>query len=577
MPASHDSHHGSTSGNERLRGNGTLEKIWLKSYEPGVPAVIDPDSLKTLAHVFQQSCQRFRDRPAYANMGRTISFGDLDRLSHAFAAYLQKDVGLRAGDRVAIMMPNLLQYPIAMFAVLRAGLTVVNVNPLYTTRELEHQLKDSGAKAIVILANFAHVLAEVLDKTDIEMVVVTQVGDQLGFPKSLITNLVVRYVKKMVPSYSLPRSIPFNTALRAGERLSLDPVEVTGEDVAFLQYTGGTTGVAKGAMLTHRNMVANLLQFSAMASPLIDEGEEVVITALPLYHIFSLTANCLGYLQHGGLNVLITNPRDMPAFVSELKKWKVSVITGVNTLYVGLLNTPGIETVDFSTYKLVVGGGMSVQEHAAKRWHALTGCPILEGYGLTEASPLVAVNPSNLKEYNGSIGLPVPSTDVSIQDSDNNEVAFGEPGELLVKGPQVMRGYWNSPEETAKTITPDGWLRTGDIATMDEAGFLRIVDRKKDMILVSGFNVFPNEVESVVATHEAVLEVACLGVPHPRSGEAVKVFLVLREGHSVTADEIRDFCKAHLTGYKCPSEVEFRDELPKSNVGKILRRALREE
>jgi long-chain acyl-CoA synthetase len=477
---------------------------------------------------------------------------------------------------MAIMMPNLLQYPVALFGILRAGLTVVNVNPLYTPRELAHQMNDSGSQAIVIVANFAHVLAEVVGSTKLQHIIVTELGDLLPFPKSLIVNFVVKYIKKMVPSYDLPGAIAFKTALQKGSKQTLQPVAVEGEDLAFLQYTGGTTGVSKGAMLTHRNMVANVLQVSSYVGTVFEEGKEIIITALPLYHIFCLTVNCLFFLKYGGLNVLITNPRDIPGFVKELKNTgKFTSISGVNTLFNGLINNPDFAKLDFSALKLAVGGGMAVQRAVAKKWENITGTHLLEGYGLTESSPVVTINPPDLKEFNASIGLPVPSTDISIRDDNGSEVPLGEPGELCVKGPQVMRGYWQRPEDTAKTITADGWLLTGDMATVDEQGFVRIVDRKKDMVLVSGFNVFPNEIEDVIAHMEDVLEVACIGVPDEKSGEAVKVFVVLKPGASVTADDIRAHCKKELTGYKVPKHVEFRDELPKSNVGKILRRELR--
>jgi len=553
-----------------------LEKIWLKRYPEGIPAEINPDEYHSLVEIFDQGCQRFGNRSAYVNMGYAISFAELDAKSRDFAAYLQKTLGHKKGDRIAIMMPNLLQYPIALFGILRAGMVVVNVNPLYTPRELEHQMNDAGAETIVIIANYAHVLAGVIDKTPVKNVIVTEIGDLFPFPKGLLVNLVVKYIKKMVPSYHLPKAVGFKTALSRGRAESFDPVEVTGDDLAFLQYTGGTTGVAKGAMLSHRNMVANLLQTAAFVGPVVEDGKEIVITALPLYHIFCLTVNCLLFVKHGGLNVLITNPRDMPAFVDELKKaGQFTFISGVNTLFNGLVNYKEFASVDFSGLKMAVGGGMAVQRAVADKWQRLTGVRILEGYGLTESSPVVCFNPLDIQEFNSSIGLPVPSTEVSMRDDNDHEVPQGEPGELWVKGPQVMQGYWQRPDETAKTLTSDGWLKTGDIATIDEQGFLRIVDRKKDMILVSGFNVFPNEIEDVVAHCEGVLEVACVGVPDDKSGEAVKVFVVPREGAQLTAETIREHCKKELTGYKVPKHVEFRDELPKTNVGKILRRELR--
>jgi long-chain acyl-CoA synthetase len=551
-----------------------VEKIWLKRYPSGVPAEINPDNYQSVTEVFEESCKKFNHLNAFANLGYVMSFAELEAKARDFAAYLQKDLGLKKGDRVAVMMPNLLQYPVALFGILQAGLTVVNVNPMYTPRELEHQMNDSGAKVIVIVANFAHVLAEVIEKTGLEKVIVTEIGDLLPFPKSLLVNFVIKYVKKMVPAYELPGAIKFNSALTAGHKQTLDPVQISGDDLAFLQYTGGTTGVAKGAMLTHRNMVANMEQISAAVGPTIEEGQEIIITALPLYHIFCLTVNCMAFMKHGGLNVLITNPRDMPAFVEELKKWRFTAISGVNTLFNGLINTPGFSELDFSALKLVAGGGMAVQKAVAEKWQQITGAFILEGYGLTESSPVVCMNPVDLAGFSGSIGLPVPSTDVSLRDENNVEVPLGEPGELCVKGPQVMLGYWQRPDETDKTIK-EGWLLTGDIATVDEQGFFRIVDRKKDMILVSGFNVFPNEIEDVVAHHEGVLECACIGVADDKSGEAVKVFVVAKPGVNLTADDIREFCKKELTGYKLPKHIEFREELPKSNVGKILRRELR--
>jgi long-chain acyl-CoA synthetase len=553
-----------------------LEKIWLKRYPPGIPAEINPDEYQSIVELFEVSCQKFSDRDAFANLGYAMSFAELNSNARDFAACLQKKAGLQKGDRVAIMMPNILQYPVALFGILKAGLTVVNVNPLYTPRELEHQLKDSGAKAIVIMANFAHVLAEVVNKTSVQKVFITEIGDLLPFPKSTITNFVVKYIKKMVPSYRIPGAIPLNTALAEGRKSALDPVEITGEDLAFLQYTGGTTGVAKAAMLTHRNVVANMLQISACVGPALEEGKEIVITPLPLYHIFCLTVNCLTFLKHGSLNILITNPRDIPGFVAELKQYgKFTCISGVNTLFNGLVNNKEFGKLDFSDLKLTVGGGMAVQQAVAEKWKMITGVHILEGYGLTETSPVVCVNPIDLKEFSGSIGLPVPSTEISLQDDNGNEVPFGERGELCIKGPQVMRGYWQRPDETAKTISADGWLHTGDIATIDQQGFVRIVDRKKDMILVSGFNVFPNEIEDVIAKCEGVLEVACIGVPDDKSGEAVKVFVVPKPGLQLTVEAIREHCKKELTGYKLPKHVEFRTELPKSNVGKILRRELR--
>ncbi len=553
-----------------------MEKIWLKHYPKGIPTEINPDEYTSIVDMFEQSCKRFSDRPAFTNMGRTISFAELEAKTRALAAYLQFDLGLDKGDRVAIMMPNILQYPIALFAILRAGLIVANVNPLYTARELEHQLNDSGAKAIIIVANFAHVLAQVRDQTHVEHVIITDIGDLLAFPKAALINFVVKHVKKMVPDYHIPGAIKLNVALAQGQKLSLDPVKLTGEELAFLQYTGGTTGVSKGAMLTHRNMVANVQQVSVWLSDKINEGTEIIITALPLYHIFCLTANCLCFMKHGALNVLITNPRDIPGFVAELSKWKFTTITGVNTLFNALTHDQAFVKLDFSALKLCVGGGMAVQKAVAERWAEITGKSISEGYGLTETSPVVCINPLDLEHFSGSIGLPLPSTDISLRDDEGQEVALGQTGELCVKGPQVMHGYWQRPDETAKTLSRDGWLLTGDIATVDEQGFVRIVDRRKDMILVSGFNVFPNEIEDVVAMHAGIMEVACIGVPDEKSGEAVKIFVVAHPNTELSVEDIREYCKQSLTGYKIPKHVEFRDNLPKSNVGKILRRELRD-
>ena len=551
-----------------------MEKVWLKRYPANVPAEIDLGAYRSLVEVFEQSCQRFAARNAFVNMGYGMSYAELEQKSRAFAAYLQQDLGLEKGERVAIMLPNLLQYPVALFGVLRAGLVVVNVNPLYTPRELEHQLQDSGARAILILANFAHVLAEVIGKTAVKQAIITEIGDLLPFWKAKVVNLVVRHVKKMVPDYSLPGAVGFNDALTLGGRRKLQPVAVEAEDLAFLQYTGGTTGLSKGAMLTHRNMLANMQQISAWVGSAIRDGEEIVVTALPLYHIFCLTVNCLCFIHHGGLNLLITNPRDIPLFVSEIRSWKFTVITGVNTLFNVLVNNEKFNQLDFGSLRLSVGGGAAVQKVVAERWQALTGTPILEGYGLTEAAPVLCVNPVDISGFTGSVGLPVPSTEIELRDEEGHEVAPGERGELCARGPQVMRGYWNRPEETARTLR-DGWLLTGDVATVDEQGFFRIVDRKKDMILVSGFNVFPNEIEDVVIACEGVLEVACIGVPDEKSGEAVKVFVVLKPGVDLSAEAILAHCRKNLTAYKMPRAVEFRDSLPKSNVGKILRRELR--
>ncbi len=551
-----------------------MEKVWLKSYPPGVPEEIEVDSYRSVADVFEQAIARFGDKPCFSNFGTTLSYDDMDRYTDELACYLQNLPGMEKGDRVAVMMPNVLQNPIAIFATLRAGFTVVNTNPLYTARELEHQLKDSGARAIIIMENFCRTLEEVLDATPIEHVVTTQLGDMLKFPKSLLVNFAVKHVKKMVPAFNLPGRVVFRDALARGAQQTRQPVDVSHDDLAFLQYTGGTTGVAKGAMLTHGNMVANMQQASAWIKNVVEEGEEVIITALPLYHIFSLTANCLTFMKIGALNYLITNPRDMPNFVKELQGQRFTVITGVNTLFNGLMNTPGFEQIDFKPLKLSLGGGMAVQQPVAERWQKLTGTPLLEAYGLTETSPAVCINPLNLSGYNGSIGLPISSTEVSIQDDAGNLLPIGEAGELCVRGPQVMKGYWQRPDETAKVITSDGWFKSGDVAKMDEQGYLRIVDRLKDMILVSAFNVYPNEIETVIAGHEGVLEVGVIGAPDETSGEVVKAVIVKKDP-ALTEEAVIAHCREYLTGYKVPKIVEFRDELPKTNVGKILRRELR--
>ena len=552
-----------------------MEKVWLKSYPPGVPESIDVNAYQSVAEVFNQAVEKYGDCPSFSNFGTTLSYNDMDRLTAQLASYLQNLPNMRKGDRVAIMMPNVLQYPISIFAAIRGGFTVVNTNPLYTARELKHQLSDSGAKAIIVMENFCHVLDEIIDEVPVQHVITTQLGDMLNFPKSLVVNLVVKYIKKMVPSFSLPGSVSFKAALNQGSRKTYQPVELSHEDIAFLQYTGGTTGVAKGAMLTHGNMIANMEQASAWIRDKVEEGKDIIITALPLYHIFSLTANCLTFMKVGALNYLITNPRDMPNFVKELKNIPFTAITGVNTLFIGLMNTPGFEEVDFSRMKLTLGGGMAVQQPVAERWYKITGSPLLEAYGLTETSPAVCINPLNLTEYNGSIGLPVPSTEVSIQDEEGNLLPQGESGELCVRGPQVMKGYWNKEQETAKVFTTDGWLKTGDVAKMDEKGFFRIVDRLKDMILVSGFNVYPNEVEAVIAGHEGVLEVGVIGIPDGKRGEIVKAVIV-RKDPSLTEEQVIEHCRQGLTAYKVPKVIEFRAELPKSNVGKILRRELRD-
>ena len=508
-------------------------------------------------------------------MDKVLSYGDLDRLSTQIGAFLRNQLGLAKGDRVAIMLPNVLQYPVALMGILRAGLTVVNTNPMYTARELKHQLNDSGAKAILVLENFATTLEEVIKETPVKHVITTAVGDMLGFPKSLIVNFVVKYRKKAVPPFNLPQAIKFNDALAQGKGQQIPATQIGPEDIAFLQYTGGTTGVSKGAMLTHRNMIANMLQVKHWFGPNVKEGEEIIITALPLYHIFALTCNCLVFMNVGGLNVLITNPRDMAGFVKEIGKYRFTIITGVNTLFNGLLNTPGFGELDFSTLKLSMGGGMAVQRAVAEKWQQVTKCALFEGYGMTESSPVATVNRPDTKVYTGSIGVPAPSTELSIQDDDGKLLPQGEVGEICIRGPQVMKGYWQRPEETAKTITADGWLRTGDIGKMDEKGYFFIVDRKKDMILVSGFNVYPNEIEDVVATHPGVLEVAAVGIPDDKSGEAVKLVIVKKDPN-LTVEDVKAHCRAQLTGYKQPKIIEFRTELPKTNVGKILRRELRD-
>lgn len=552
-----------------------MEKVWLKRYPEDVPAEIDPDHYASLVEMFEHAVARYADQPAFINMGQVMTFRKLEERSRAFAAYLQNGLGLQKGDRVALMMPNLLQYPIALFGILRAGMVAVNVNPLYTPRELEHQLNDSGASAIVIVSNFAHTLEKVVYSTQVRHVILTRMGDQLPAAKGTLVNFVVKYIKRLVPKYNLPDAISFRRVLQRGRRMQYVKPDIVNDDLAFLQYTGGTTGVAKGAMLTHRNMQANLEQAKAAYGPLLKRGQEMVVTALPLYHVFALTVNCLLFIEMGGRNLLITNPRDIPDMVRELSRYPFTALTGVNTLFNALLHNEDFRELDFSSLRLSVGGGMPVQKAVAERWEKLTGHHLLEGYGLTECSPLVAGNPYDLKRYSGSIGLPVPSTQVRLVDDDGREVALGEAGELQVRGPQVMRGYWQRPEATDE-IMRDGWLATGDVCTMDELGFLRIVDRKKDMILVSGFNVYPNEIEEVVAMHAKVLECAAIGVPSESSGEMVKVCVVKRDP-SLTRDELVSHCRRHLTGYKVPKQIVFYNELPKSNVGKILRRVLREE
>lgn len=550
-----------------------MDKIWLDRYPADVPESIDLSANETLIDVFSRSVNEFADNTAYINMGASLTYRDLDQQSADFAAFCQHELKLQPGDRIALMMPNLLQYPIAMFGAIRAGLVVVNVNPLYTPRELKHQMRDSGAKAIVILENFAHTLEKVIADTELEHVMVTRLGEKLSPVKGAIVNFVVKHIKKMVPSFHLPQAIPFSQALIKGKQYHVAPVSCAADDLAFLQYTGGTTGVSKGAKLSHRNIVANLYQALAAYGPVLHPGKETIVTALPLYHIFALTVNCLLMMRLGASNLLITNPRDIPNFVKELKKTPYTVLTGVNTLFNGLLNNEAFQQLDFSQLRLTIGGGMAVQKSVAEQWQKVTQCRLLEGYGLTECAPLVTVNPYDLESYNHSIGLPIPSTEVRIVD-EGKELAIGEVGELQVKGPQVMSGYWQVAE--TPELDQQGWLHTGDIAKIDEQGFIYIVDRKKDMILVSGFNVFPNEVEDVVASHPGVLEVAAIGMPDDITGEKVKIFVVKKDP-SLTQDQIITHCKGELTAYKVPKLIEFRHELPKTNVGKILRRVLREE
>ena len=550
-----------------------MERPWLNSYPPGVPANIDLGAFSSIVDVFEQSCDKYAERMAYHNMGSELTYADLEYLSRNFAAALQ-NMGMQQGDRIALMMPNILQYPVALFGALRAGLIIVNTNPMYTARELRHQLVDSGARAIVVVENFASVLESVRDEVPLEHIITTGVGDLLDFPKSLLVNFVLRYIKKSVPTWKLPGSEKFQDVLDKGKKLPLKPVNIGFEDIAFLQYTGGTTGVAKGAMLTHRNIVANLLQSRTWLAQM-DDTQEVIITALPLYHIFALTANCLTFIYLGGSNILITDPRDMAGFVKELGKHRFTALTGVNTLFNGLLNTPGFADLDFSSLKMTLGGGMAVQKAVAEKWKKTTGVTLIEAYGLTETSPAACINPVTLEEYNGFIGLPISSTDAAIADDQGQFLPAGERGELCIRGPQVMKGYWQRPNATDEVLDADGWLHTGDIGVMSEDGYFKIVDRKKDMILVSGFNVYPNEIEDVVALHPKVLEVAAVGIPDEKSGEVVGIYIVKKDP-TLTKEEVKEFCKDNLTGYKRPRLIEFMDELPKSNVGKILRRELRD-
>lgn len=548
---------------------------WLGSYPEGVPAEIDPGQYASLKALLERSFREHAELTAFSNLGTTLTYADVERLSRQFAAYLQSAVGLEPGARVAIMLPNLLQYPVVAFGILRAGMVVVNVNPLYTARELEHQLSDSGARAIVVLENFADTVQQAFPGTALETVIVTEVGDQFPFLKRMVTNLVVRHIKKLVPSWHIESAEHYLDALEQGAGLDYRDVSVEPGDIAFLQYTGGTTGVAKGAVLTHRNMVSNVLQAAAWARPFIAGRGDVVVTPLPLYHVFSLTANLFCFMEFGGHDLLITNPRDLPALIKELKRGPFTYITGVNTLFVALLNSPGFAGVDFSQLRVSMGGGMAVQRSVSEEWQALTGQPLAQGYGLTETSPIVSANPLDGRAFNGSVGLPLPSTEVAICDEGGGRLSLGEIGEICVRGPQVMKGYWNRPEATAEVLSDDGWLKTGDIGRMDEQGFVYIEDRKKDLILVSGFNVYPNEVEDVVVAHPGVLEAAVVGVPDEQSGEAVRLFVV-RKDPSLTEDQLIEYCRGSLTGYKIPRDVIFRDELPKTNVGKVLRRALRE-
>ena len=553
-----------------------MEKLWLNSYEQGVNAEIDITQYSSISDVFRQSVEKFAHQPAFQNMGKTLTYAEVGKLAEDFASYLQNVLKLPRGERVAIMLPNLLQYPIALFGILQAGLVAVNTNPLYTPRELEHQLKDSGATTIIVLENFANTLELVLPRTQIKHVIVASVGEMFGFFKGTLMNFVLRKIKKMVPEYRISGAIPFQTTLKEGAAHTFRPVTLTREDTALLQYTGGTTGVAKGAILSHGNICANMLQAKEWIKNQLREGKETVIAALPLYHIFALTVNLMIFTNAGSKIILITNPRDMKGFIGELKKERISVFIGVNTLFNGMVNQPDFATVDFSNLRLTLGGGMATQKAVAEKWKKITGTPIVEAYGLTEASPGVCCNPLNIEAYSGGIGLPVPSTEVELRDADGKEVGIGQPGELWVRGPQVMKGYWNRPEETAKTIDSRGFLETGDIAVMDEKGWLKLVDRKKDLIVVSGFNVYPNEIEEVVSHNDKVMEVACIGVPNEKTGEALKVFVVKKDP-SLTKEELIEFCRTELTAYKVPKDIEFRDELPKSNVGKIRRRELREQ
>ncbi|WP_263262907.1 long-chain-fatty-acid--CoA ligase FadD1 [Pseudomonas sp. RIT-PI-S] len=552
------------------------DNYWTDKYPPGIPAEIDPDAYPNIQAVLQQSCRRFADKPAFSNLGKTLTYGELYELSGAFAAWLQQHTDLVPGDRIAVQLPNVLQYPVAVFGAIRAGLIVVNTNPLYTAREMEHQFKDSGAKALVCLANMAHLAQTVVPKTSVRHVIVTEVADLLSPLKRVLVNSVIRYVKKMVPAYHIPQAVRFNRALALGRGVAVNETSPQGDDVAVLQYTGGTTGVAKGAMLTHRNLVANMLQCKALMGSNLDEGAEVLITPLPLYHIYAFTFHCMAMMLMGNHNILISNPRDLSAMVKELGNWKFTGFVGLNTLFVALCNNADFRRLNFSALKLTLSGGMALQVAVADRWREVTGCTICEGYGMTETSPVATVNPKQAVQV-GTIGIPVPSTLCRVSDDSGRELSFGEVGELCVKGPQVMKGYWQRPDATAEILDADGWLKTGDIALIQPDGYIRIVDRKKDMILVSGFNVYPNELEDVLVTLPGVFQCAAIGIPDEKSGEAIKVFVVVKPGMTLTREQVLDYMRANVTGYKVPKAVEFRDTLPTTNVGKILRRELRDE
>ncbi|OGT62640.1 MAG: long-chain-fatty-acid--CoA ligase [Gammaproteobacteria bacterium RIFCSPHIGHO2_12_FULL_45_12] len=560
---------------ESTKGSASASKVWLKSYSSGVPAEIDPDAFRNIPQIFQRSCELYRDRPAFYSMGVTLTFAEVDAFSRELAAYLQQHLQMKKGDRMAIMLPNVLQYPVALFAALRIGLVVVSINPLYTADELAEQLKNAEATTLLALANFANTVEQALARVPtLKHVIITHIGDLLPWPKAFVTHLVLKYVYHKIPHWRIPGVIHFKQAILAGKRLPLSPVDISPDDTAFLQYTGGTTGISKGAVLTHRNLIANMQQADAWFKSIIEPGHEIIITALPLYHIFSLLANCLYFSRIGGLNVLIANPRDIPRMVRDMRQFKFTAITGVNTLFHALIKYPAFSKLDFSCLRLALGGGMAVQRAVAEKWQAITGAPLLEAYGLTETSPCVTINPVTEKSYNGSIGLPVSSTHLIILDEEGCELPVGEAGELGIKGPQVMKGYWRNPAETEKVFTKDGWLLTGDIASMDEKGFFRLLERKKDMILVSGFNVYPNEIEDVLTRLAGISEAAVIGVSDENSGETVKAFIV-KDDPALTAEKVVKYCREHLTPYKVPKYIEFTDELPKTNVGKILRRALK--